>query len=422
MYYQQKLLFIILGLLYFNHLFAQQDTSQINEREQSISVFLDCAFCDEEYIRQNLTFVNYVRDTKEAQLHILGTWQTTGSGGDEYTFFFIGQKNFSGMKDTLKVNTRSDATREETRAIQLRAIELGLVRYVAKTPMAKNIVINYGMENTGNDEKEEIVEDKWKSWVFDIGSNGWFSGQESYKSFNINSYLEVNKVTPDIKIEFEFSHNYNEDKFIIGDDEIISINKSIGFDHLLVKSLNNHWSAGYDINTGSSSYRNLDLYVETYPSIEYNLFPYDQSSRRQLRFLYGIGAVYNYYTDTTIYNQTEELLGRHRLTIAFEMKERWGSISTSIRGSQYFHDFTKNNLRISSSIRLRIVKGLQLRLYGSYALIHDQLSLPKGGASEEEILLRQKELATQYRYWGSVGLNYTFGSIYNNVVNPRFGD
>jgi len=50
------------------------------------------------------------------------------------------------------------------------------------------------------------------------------------------------------------------------------------------------------------------------------------------------------------------------------------------------------------------------------------LSLVKGGASREEILLKRKELATQFRYFTYFGLSYTFGSIYNNVVNPRFGN
>ncbi|MCF6239932.1 MAG: hypothetical protein L3J74_01150 [Bacteroidales bacterium] len=322
------------------------------------------------------------------------------------------------MKDTLIVSTQNDATREEVRLEQLKIIKIGLIRYIAKTPIANNLEIKYASPEI----EEELVEDKWNSWIFNLGLDGWFNGQESYTTLYTGASLYVNKVTPDIKIEFDFNYDYNEDKFIIGEDEIISTNKDISFDHLLVKSINEHWSTGYEMSISNSTYSNFDLSGAVYPSIEYNLFPYSQSSRRQLRFLYGAGSRYNDYTDTTIYEQTEELLWQHRLTIAFEMKEKWGSVSTSIRGSQYLHDFSKNNLRISSSIRLRIVKGLQLRLYGSFSLIHDQLSLPKGGASEEEILLRRKELATQYRYWGSVGISYTFGSIYNNVVNPRFGN
>jgi len=49
------------------------------------------------------------------------------------------------------------------------------------------------------------------------------------------------------------------------------------------------------------------------------------------------------------------------------------------------------------------------------------MALPRGGASLEEVLLQRRELQTQYSYWGNVGVSYSFGSIYNNVVNSRFG-
>jgi len=65
---------------------------------------------------------------------------------------------------------------------------------------------------------------------------------------------------------------------------------------------------------------------------------------------------------------------------------------------------------------------LSFRLYGQYSVVHDQLSLPKGDATTEQILLQRKQLETQFQYNASIGLTYTFGSIYNNIVNPRFGN
>jgi len=72
------------------------------------------------------------------------------------------------------------------------------------------------------------------------------------------------------------------------------------------------------------------------------------------------------------------------------------------------------------SVGVRITKGLELSIGGSFSIIHDQLNLIKGEASTEEILLRIKELETSFQYYMHVGLSYTFGAIYNNVVNPRF--
>ena len=40
----------------------------------------------------------------------------------------------------------------------------------------------------------------------------------------------------------------------------------------------------------------------------------------------------------------------------------------------------------------------------------------------EEILLRLRELQSGYEVEAQFGVRYTFGSIFNNVVNPRFGN
>jgi hypothetical protein len=110
------------------------------------------------------------------------------------------------------------------------------------------------------------------------------------------------------------------------------------------------------------------------------------------------------------------------LSITLELKQTWGSVEASLEGSHYFHDFNKNRLVLYSELSLRLLKGISLRLYGRVSRIRDQLSLPKGEATTEEVLLRRRQLATQYYYWTSIGLSYTFGSIYSNVVNPRFGN
>jgi hypothetical protein len=92
------------------------------------------------------------------------------------------------------------------------------------------------------------------------------------------------------------------------------------------------------------------------------------------------------------------------------------------QGSHYFHDIKKNRFRVSGELDFRIFKGLSLDIDASYSATRDQLSLPKEGATLEEILLRRKELASGYRFSTSIGLSFRFGSVFSNVVNPRFGD
>lgn len=89
--------------------------------------------------------------------------------------------------------------------------------------------------------------------------------------------------------------------------------------------------------------------------------------------------------------------------------------------SSYLDDFSQRRLEVGGELRLRVVRGLELEIGGSASLIHDQLSLVKRGATPEEILLRRRALQTDYRYDLRAGFSYTFGSIFNSVVNPRFG-
>lgn len=74
-----------------------------------------------------------------------------------------------------------------------------------------------------------------------------------------------------------------------------------------------------------------------------------------------------------------------------------------------------------ASTNVRILKRLSLSLSGSFSSIHNQISLPRRGATDEEVLLRQRTLQTNYSYFAFASINYIFGSIFNNIVNPRFG-
>ena len=186
------------------------------------------------------------------------------------------------------------------------------------------------------------------------------------------------------------------------------------------KPLSSFWGPPLRAGIFVSSYSNLDQAIWVNPTLEYNIFPYQESTRREFRFQYILGWNMNDYHEMTIYEQSEEKLLKEALEIDFELHESWGSAELNVEGSHYFHDFKKNRLDIRGELSLKILKGFSYNIYGGYSLIHDQLSLSKGEASQEDILLQTQELATQYSYWGSMGISYTFGSIYNNIVNPRF--
>lgn len=405
---------VLLGLLLA---FTCKSFSQSN-RSDALNLYIDCNTCDNDYIRQNISFVNFVRDRKVADVHVIITYQNTGSGGEEYQLKFIGQNVFEGQADTLKFTTTPDNTGDEIRELRLNMLKLGLMQFVAKTGLASEITIDFT-----SDEEEETIEDKWDSWVFEISGDAWVNGQETYKNTNLYADISAERITPELKMEYELSSMFSNSKFDLGDGEIyISESVYYSFANFVVFSLNEHWSVGESSGLDHATYTNRYLSAYFRPAIEYNIFPYSESSDRQLRINYSIGPQYNIYIDTTIFNKNEELLYRQSLGVAYKVVKPWGSISASLVGKSYMHDLNLNNLYSYVSTDLRLFKGLSLNLSAGASLIRDQIALPKGEATQEDIFLQQREMATAYSYWGSVGVSYTFGSLYNNVVNPRFGN
>jgi hypothetical protein len=248
------------------------------------------------------------------------------------------------------------------------------------------------------------------------------NGQQSENSNRIYGSFSANRTTPGWKIQTSLSASTSKDNYSYEGTTIDSSTKSKSISGMITKSLGEHWSVGAYLSSYSSTYSNTKLCLTVAPAVEYDLFPYSQSTRRQLTFLYRLNFQPMSYYEETIYDKLSEKLWTQSLSASLTIKEKWGSISTELEGAHYFHDFSKNHVNLYSSISLRIWKGLAFDVFGSYSIIHDQLSLPNGGATLDEVLLQRQMLATSYYYYFSIGLSYSFGSIYNNVVNPRFGN
>ncbi len=396
------------------YVFPQENVSKTDTlRKDALNVYMDAS----DYIRKEIPYVNYVRDIKDAGVYIISTYQRTGSGGTEFSYFFVGQKENAGMRDTLKFVSSPDETQDEIRIKQVRTLKMGLMRYVAKTPLSKYMNISFSEPLS-----ETVSSDKWNSWVFKTSIYTFLQGEKTYNDTYVSGNMSANRITKDWKINISGNLNQDKQKYIIDDTTTITgTNSSKSISSLIVRSIDDHWSFGGTSRIGASSYNNENFKFSFMPGIEYDVFPYSESTRRQLRILYIAGFTYVNYTDTTIYDKMKENLWSHNISVSYEVVQKWGNIDVSIGYSNYFHDWKKNNLYVQGFIDLRITKGLSINLGGSASLIHDQLGLLKRDIPVDQILLRRQQLATQYSYFASFGLTYTFGSIYNNVVNPRFG-
>ncbi|MBU4254086.1 MAG: hypothetical protein KJ727_05765 [Acidobacteria bacterium] len=412
---------IVLAALFMSHGTAAgadlTGTTMDMLKENAPKVFLDCWRCDMDYIRTNMTFINYVRDRQIADIHILVTIQQTGPGGHEYTLDFIGRGNFADIHHNLTyVSNRTDSW-DDTRKGMVEVLKNGLLPFMLRTPLADLFKVEYVEK-----PMPSAVKDKWNYWVYSASFGGSLWGQQTQGGISLKGNLSANQVTPDMKLRFGVSGNYNENRYDLEDgDRILSMSESTGFSGLAVKSITDHWSAGCSLGISSSTYNNIDFGFNPALALEYNVFPYSQSTRRQLRLLYRLGYGYNTYHEKTIYEKTREQVIGQSLDVVFALREPWGNAEINLSGSHLFHDLSLNQISIEGDLNLRLLRGLSLSLNAGYSQIHNQISLPKGGATLEEILLNRKILATNYSYSMSIGFSYTFGSIYSNVVNPRFG-
>jgi len=387
------------------------------QTNQNVKVFLDCRNCDIDYYKQEMDYSEFVRDRKYADVHILFTKQSNASNGKHYNLQFIGQNNFSKINDNLSFDTSGETTKEQRRDIVLKNLKLGLIRYWIASGLKDKITVKLKTQN-----KAEITEQKdvWNKWTFRVGLNGYFNGQESSNSSYINGSFRVKQVTEKNKVNFSVGLSNNKSNYSYGTTDIVSENKSTYMNLNDVVSISNHLSVGLFLNAGESSYSNKSFYFQAKPGIEYDFFSYEESQKKALVLTYKIGYVLNKYFSKTVYDKTKESLFQHNLSLDCVVIKKWGNVSGGIAYRSYLHNTSLNGFRANISTSLRLIKGLSINLNGSYGLSHDQINLKAQGATLEELLLQQQQLKSGYNYYGSIGLSYTFGSIYNTIVNPRF--
>lgn len=418
----------IMGLPFVTH--AQDSTAQdtaVQISSNKPNFYFNCFRCPEQYIKENINIVNFVRDAAVAQIQMLRTQAQTG-GGNEFTLRFIGSGIFEGLTNTVTYFTPSTAIEEEEREEFVRNIRIGLLPFIYATPYKKFIDVAY--QSVGDNEFKSQVKDPWNHWVFEINSNVSLQGEESRRSHEIEGRFSADRVTEEWKIDTDLSGNYERnfvDLEVDDGDTTKTTMKTFSFlqtskrvNALFVNSLNRHWSIGGNIFASTSTFNNNKLKIGIGPAVEFNIFPYSEYNRHELSFVYKISPVYIKYNDLTIFNKLDELLVQQVLSANFEVTETWGEINMGLEASTYLHDFSKNRLDLNGRLNFRIVRGLSVFIRGEYSLINDQLSLPQGDISNKEALLRLRDRATGYSYELSFGVSFTFGSIYNNIVNPRF--
>lgn len=396
-------------------------------RADALRVFLDCpgfqTGCALDFFVVDLPFANWTRDRLFADVQLLVTTLATGSGGTEWTVAFIGRERFEGLVDTLATNTLPNASEDDIRRALSAVFLRGLYRYAQRTPLAPRFTLSYA-KPAGEQATPATVRDPWNFWTFETSANAFLSGEQQQRFTTLFGTVEARRITNRWKLIAGWETEYNEQQFTLRDDNgapetFTNIIRNDGGRLRAVRSLSPRWSAGVVASARRSDFLNTDLALRAGPVVEANLYPWADATRRQFTASYALAYNRFDYQQRTVFGEIQEARPSHVLTLATNVRQKWGSLDLSARGSQFLHDLARTELSVGGSVRLQLVKGLSLTVDGRYSRVRDQIYLPGERLTNEEILVRQRALATGYQYFTFVGVSYTFGSIYNTIVNPR---
>ncbi len=388
-------------------------------------VHVECVECDADYLRTELTFVNLVRDRQLADVSVLVTSLRTASGGQQFSIQTRvgGRPDSSAVAlraDTLQVNIRPDATLHDQREAIVRAIKVALLPWIRASLDLAHLDLHYTPPRASTTDAVR-PRDPWKQWVFRVGGSGSFARDDNFRSGGGDATVRASRITDAFKVEWSNEGQYQRERFRLSDSSFaVSVRQSWSTRLFVVQSLGPHWSAGLRGSVASSIFQNTRVDARTSLAMEYSPFPYREATRRQLIVRYTVGVRAARYVDTTVFGLLRETRPLQDLAIATDVRQPWGNVYGSAIWSQYLHDGRRRRLTLEVGIDYRILAGLNLGAGLNFARIRDQLNVPGANLTDQERLLQLRELQSGSSASLSVGLTYTFGSVFSNVVNPRF--
>src|SRR5688500_15359032 len=384
-----------------------------------LRVYLECD-CFQEYVRDQLGWVDVVRQPQDADVHVLSSSRETGGSGRELVLRFVGRGRFDATDTELRVGSQADETENARRSQVLRDMTVGLLGYLARESLPAGLDVTVGGADAAQAAAAPL-QDPWNLWVFSVSTGTSFEAEEANRELEWDVNATADRVTDEWKISFGGRLDEQRQTFDLDEDDALEVSRTErGFEGFVARGLGPHWSVGLDGEVESSTFDNTRLSADIAPAVEFSIFPYRDYATRQFVVQYSAGIQHAKYTEVTLFDELEETRPRHELSADLNQRQPWGTIEAGIEWSQYLHDAARYRIEVDAELSLRVVRGLSVNVEGNASRIRDQLSLPRRSATPEEVLLQLRQLQSGYELGFSVGVSYSFGSLFNNVVNPRF--
>ena len=395
---------LILLLLFIPLIFYGQNNK--------LKAYLDCR-CDQNYLKQQTSFLEHVRDQNLADIEIFILDVRNPTGTRTFEIKVDGNNEYQEISSSTFVSGYANDTSSTLRDKLLNKLKLALIPFLDKASY------NIKVDVDSNFDDLTVNDDKWKNWVFELSGSYNDDKEESRKTNRYELEFEIDKLTPEWRIGMEIKRNESNGKFFSNDKVYTSNRKTTSISGRVVRSISDHFSAGIFSSAYQNTYENIDFNRYIAPAIEYSFYPYKDVLSKEITLAYRIGIGKRNYIEKTIYGYEKQKLSSQTLSLNIRFRQKWGNISSYLNATQFLNDGTKKRFSLRSDLDLRVFEGLAVRFSGNVNLIREQYSLAAVSTSIEELLLQQRQIATDYRTNFSVGLSYTFGSIYNSVINTR---
>jgi hypothetical protein len=418
---------LFLAPVFGSSLAAQASGGTVNGANPRPAVFLDCQGgpnCNQSQFRSEITFVNWVRDRVDSDVHVIFTSQGMSGGNRQYTLDFVGLGAYAGINEQLTFMSSGQDVQAETMDGLARTFRLGLVRYALAAGLGPSLDVEFSGDpaRVSDTAEGDSFFDPWNSWTFRLALSGDIDIQETRTSTRLNPQFNADRVTDEWKLNLESRLDIRRQRRDLADGRIVRDDRNDWrLSGLAVRSVGAHMGVGIDTDFRNSVQLNQSARMRISPAVEYNLYPYSEATRRQFIAHYSVGVEHSNYIEETVFGVNKETLPVHRLGVQYRAREQWGNAGVGIESNQYLQDGGSfYRLGVSGDLSYRILRGLEINLSGGASLVNDNIHTPAGDISDEDILLGRQSLPSGYQYEASLGLSYRWGSSFANIVNNRF--
>ncbi|WP_437937131.1 hypothetical protein [Sorangium sp. So ce341] len=385
-------------------------------------LFLSCSDdCFDPYLRQQLSYFDFVRDVYLADIALVIVRRPAGTGGEQWTATLARRTSGRAFESRPPASVLSPpgapAHAERDRLLQL--ILRLLVAELAGTPHGEAFKI--GLPQRENLELSSL-DDPWNYWVFAPAAWGSAEAGSGYYRLQAGGGAAVRRITEHSKVRLMGGYTRSLSSYRLEDgDRIFGDVYEWDGRALYAHSIGSHFALGGIFTAIGNEFENYRWHMHGGPVIEANLFPYQQNATRQLRFIYQVGAWASGYVEDNEAGLRYEQRPYHALSMIIDLNHAWGSVEWIGQVNEFLDDPELYRMSTGLTLSVRVFEGLTASIEGQFAWVRDLINLRGRTITDDELLLETAQQPTDFTSTASLSITYTFGSAHNTVVNPRFG-